>query len=171
MVRIANPNVQTLDKVRSLHNKSRRMWVGILDPSASPNRKMDEEGFRCSATREALTASPKSMPISGAKNEPSGQTEKSPNVETLPLYIAKFWSVQTCNFFSVGSRTCIVSYSHFRKLHDCTLIFLYLFFGNKRREIDHIVSEVLCLRPYAPQFLKYGHVPCSPSTQWFCKVR
>ena len=30
MVRIANPNVQTLDKVRSLHNKSKRIWVGIL---------------------------------------------------------------------------------------------------------------------------------------------
>ena len=91
-------------------------------------------------------------------------TERSANVETLPLYIAKFWSVQTCNFFSVGSRTCIVSYSHFRKLHGCTLIFFYLFFGSKRREIDHIVipSEVVCLRPYPPQFLKYGHVPPHP---------
>ena len=90
------------------------------------------------------------------QNEPSGQTEKSPNVETLPLYIAKFWSVQTCNFVSVGSRTCIVSYSHFRKVARLHSDFSL--------EIDHIVipSEVLCLRPYAPQFLKYGHVPLQP---------
>ena len=75
--------------------------------------------------------------------------------------------MQTCNFFSVGNRTCIVSYSHFRKLHVCTLIFLHLFFGSKIREIDHadhavIPSEVVCLRPYPPQFLKYGHVPRHP---------
>ena len=91
-------------------------------------------------------------------------TERSANVETLPLYIAKFWSVQTCNFFSVGSRTCIISYSHFRKLHGCTLIFLYLFFGSKRREIDLIIisSEVVCLRPCPQQFLTCGHVPPHP---------
>ena len=72
--------------------------------------------------------------------------------------------MQTCNFFSVGSRTCRISYSHFQKLHGCTLIFLYLLFGRKRREIDHIVipSKVVCLRPYPPQFLKYGHVPPHP---------
>ena len=42
--------------------------------------------------------SPKSLVISGAKNEPSGHdevlllkvTERSANVETLSLYIAKF---------------------------------------------------------------------------------
>ena len=90
MVRIANPNVQTLDKVRSLHNKSRRMWVGILDPSASPNRKMDEEGFRCSATREAPPRLQKVCLFQVPKMNPLDKQKKSPNVETLPLYIAKF---------------------------------------------------------------------------------
>ena len=42
LVRIANSNVQTLDEVGSLHIKSRRIWVGILDPT-SPHRKLDEE--------------------------------------------------------------------------------------------------------------------------------
>jgi len=48
-------------------------------------------------------------------------------------------------------------------LHDCTLIFLYLFLVAKE-EIDHIVVplEVVCLRPSLPQFLKYGHVPPHP---------
>ena len=84
-------------------------------------------------------------------------------METLSLYIAKF-CVQTSNFCSVGNRTYILSYSHFRKLHVCTLFFLYLVFGSKIREIDHIVipSEVVCLRPYPPQFLKNGHVPPHP---------
>ena len=85
---------------------------------------------------------------------------------TSPVH-CQIWSVQTCNFFSVGNRTCIVSYSHFRKLHVCILIFLHLFFGSKIREIDHadhavIPSEMVCLRPYPPQFLKYGHVPRHP---------
>ena len=52
-------------------------------------------------------------------------------------------------------------------MHVCTLIFLHLFCGSKIREIDHadhavIPSEVGCLRPYPPQFLKYGHVPRHP---------
>ena len=72
--------------------------------------------------------------------------------------------MQTCNFFSVGNRTYILSYSHFQKLHVCTLFFLYLVCGSKIREIDHIVipSDVVCLRPYPPQFLKNGHVPPHP---------
>ena len=39
--------------------------------------------------------------------------------------------MQRCNFLRVGNRTCIVSYSHFRKLHLCTLVFLYMFFRRK----------------------------------------
>ena len=72
--------------------------------------------------------------------------------------------MQTCNFFSVGNRTYILSYSHFQKLHVCTLFFLYLVCGSKIREIDHIVipSDVVSLRPYPPQFLKNGHVPPHP---------
>ena len=72
--------------------------------------------------------------------------------------------MQRCNFFSVGNRTCIVSYSHFRKLHLCTLVFLYLFFRRKITEIDRAVipSEVVRLEPYPPQFLKFGLVPPHP---------
>ena len=62
------------------------------------------------------------------------------------------------------SKCEILSCSHLRKLHVCTLFFLFLVFGSKIREIDHIVipSEVVCLRPYPPQFLKNGHVPPHP---------
>ena len=68
--------------------------------------------------------------------------------------------MQRCNFFRVGNRTCVVSYSHFRKLHLCTLVFLYLFFRRKITEIDRAVipSEVR-LEPYPPQFLKFGQFP------------
>ena len=58
-------------------------------------------------------------------------------------------AVQRCNFFRVEKRTYMVSHSHFRKLHLCTLVFLCLFFGSKIREIGHAVipSEVVYLRP------------------------
>ena len=73
--------------------------------------------------------------------------------------------MQRCNFFRVGNRTCIVSYSYFRKLHLCTLVFLYLFFRRKITEIDRAVipSEVVRLESYPPQFPKFGHVPLHPS--------
>ena len=66
--------------------------------------------------------------------------------------------------FRVGNRTCIVSYSYFRKLHLCTLVFLYLFFRRKITEIDRAVipSEVVRLESYPPQFPKFGHVPPAP---------
>ena len=87
-------------------------------------------------------------------------TERSTNVETLSLYIAKFASAKV-QLFQVGNRTCIVSYSHFRKLLLCTLFFLYLFFRRKMTEIDHAVvpSELVRLEPYPPKFLKFRHVP------------
>ena len=80
--------------------------------------------------------------------------------------------MQTCNFLSVGNRTYILSYSHFRKLHVCTLFFLYLVFGSKIREIDHIVipSKVVCLRPY-PLFLKNRQVPPHPFHTMIQQVR
>ena len=79
-----------------------------------------------------------------------------------------FERVQRCNFFSVGNRTCIVSYSHFRKLHLCTLVFLYLFFRRKITEIDRAVipSEVVRLEPYPPTiFSNLGTFPRTPSKQ------
>ena len=41
---LTNSNVQTLKEVRSIHIKSRRVWVGISDPTA-PHRKLDEEAL------------------------------------------------------------------------------------------------------------------------------
>ena len=41
LCRIANSAIRSIDEVHSLHIKSRRVWVGIIDP-ASPHRKLDE---------------------------------------------------------------------------------------------------------------------------------
>jgi len=40
--RVANSHVKTLADVKSLHIKSRRVWLGIFDPT-SPQRKVDDE--------------------------------------------------------------------------------------------------------------------------------
>ena len=42
LCRVANTNVNTLTDVKLLHIKSRRVWVGLSDPS-TPNRKLDDE--------------------------------------------------------------------------------------------------------------------------------
>ena len=42
LCRVANTNVATLKQVQLLHIKSRRVWIGISDPS-TPNRKLDTE--------------------------------------------------------------------------------------------------------------------------------
>ena len=39
-----NPAIRSIDEVHSVHIKSRRVWVGIIDP-ASPHRKLDEEAL------------------------------------------------------------------------------------------------------------------------------
>ena len=39
---VANSHVKTMADVKSLHVKSRRVWLGILDPT-SPQRKLDDE--------------------------------------------------------------------------------------------------------------------------------
>ena len=51
-------------------------------------------------------------------------------------------------------KTCIISFSNFRKLHGCTLIFFYLFFGSKRRDIDTLLfhqkwfaCDLICHKP------------------------
>lgn len=41
-VRVADSNVRTLEEVHKLHLKSRRVWVGITDPT-SPHRVLDSE--------------------------------------------------------------------------------------------------------------------------------
>ena len=72
---------------------------------------------------------PKMNPLNTARccSESNRKISKCGN--TFPLH-CQILKVQKCNFFSV---------SHFRKLHVCTLFFLYLVFGSKIREIDHIV--------------------------------
>ena len=47
LVRVANTHVNTLADARKLHMKSRRVWIGIQDPT-SPSRALDDEA------REAL---------------------------------------------------------------------------------------------------------------------
>jgi len=42
LCRVANSHVKTLADVESLHIKSRRVWLGILDPT-SPQQKLDDE--------------------------------------------------------------------------------------------------------------------------------
>ena len=42
LCRVANSHVKTLADVKSLHIKSRRVWLGILDPT-SPQQKLDDE--------------------------------------------------------------------------------------------------------------------------------
>ena len=71
--------------------------------------------------------------------------------------------MQRCNFFSVGNRTCIVSYSHFRKLHLCTLVFLYLFFRRKITEkLFH--PKWLDWNLIRHNFSNLGTFPRTPST-------
>ena len=161
---------------RPIHSLEARCWNQATNISVTHH-----SNYAGPRTREAPTVSPKSLLISGAKNEPSGHGEvlllkwqKDQQMwKTFSLYIAKFWRVQRCNFFRVGNRTCIVSYSDFRKLHLCTLVFLYLFFRRKITEIDRAVipSEVIRQEPYPPQFLKFGHVPLHPSKQWLRKKK
>ena len=37
LVRVANSHVRTLDEVQKMHLKSRRVWIGITDPSSPPD--------------------------------------------------------------------------------------------------------------------------------------
>ena len=72
---------------------------------------------------------PKMNPLNMARccSESNRKISKCGN--TFPLH-CQILKVQKGNFFSVGNRTYILSYSHFRKLHVCTLFFLYLVFAN-----------------------------------------
>ena len=97
----------------------------------------DGEGASLVCTREALTASPKIVPISGTKNEPS-------------------------DFFSVESRTYefLIHTLKVARLHSD---FSLSTFWSKNREIDQIVIvlEVVCLRPYRT-ISQMWHVPPHP---------
>ena len=42
VVRVANTHVKTLTEVQNLHLRSRRVWIGILDPH-SPHRELDDD--------------------------------------------------------------------------------------------------------------------------------
>ena len=61
LCRVANSNVATLAEVQSLHVRSRRVWVGLSDPS-NPNRKLDEEAVEAINTwSQLLTSTPFSL--------------------------------------------------------------------------------------------------------------
>ena len=47
LVRVANTHVHTLDDASKLHLKSRRVWIGIQDPT-SPSRSIDDEAREAS---------------------------------------------------------------------------------------------------------------------------
>ena len=64
-------------------------------------------------------------------------TERSANVKHFPCTLPNFESAKV-QLFQVGNRTCIVSYSYFRKLHLCTLVFS-IYFRRKITEIDRAV--------------------------------
>ena len=85
---------------------------------------------------------PKMNPLNMARccSESNRKISKCGN--TFPLH-CQILKVQKGNFFSVGNRTYILSYSHFRKLHVCTLFFLYLVFANgckTVRVVTHIFN-------------------------------
>ena len=85
---------------------------------------------------------PKMNPLNMARccSESNRKISKCGNTFRLHCQILK---VQKGNFFSVGNRTYILSYSHFRKLHVCTLFFLYLVFANgckTVRVVTHIFN-------------------------------
>ena len=113
--------------------------------------------------------SPKSLLISGAENGPSahgevlllkGDRKISKCGNTFPVH-CQILNCAKVQLFQGGNRTCIVSYSHFRKLHLCSPVFLYLFLDAKQQKLNRAVipSKWLDLEPYPPQFIKFGHVP------------
>ena len=65
--------------------------------------------------------------------------ERSEKLETLPLYIAKVEGCKGATF--QGRKQNLYSFLFtLQKLHLCTLIFLYLFFGREVKEINHAVA-------------------------------
>ena len=63
LCRVANTNVLTLKQVQLLHIKSRRVWVGLSDPS-TPNRKLDDEAAKTlKIWLQLLTSTPFSLPM------------------------------------------------------------------------------------------------------------
>ena len=66
LVRVANTNVHTLDDAAKIHIKSRRIWVGIQDPT-SPMRTLDDEAKEAMSLWEKLLVStPFSLSMSPA---------------------------------------------------------------------------------------------------------
>jgi len=57
LCRVANTNVNTLTDVKLLHIKSRRVWVGLSDPS-TPNRKLDAEAAETNKTTPRSISEP-----------------------------------------------------------------------------------------------------------------
>ena len=84
---------------------------------------------------------PKMNPLNIARccSESNRQISKCGNTS---LYIAKFWSVQTCNFFSVGSRTYRISYSHFKSCTVALWFFSIYFLVAKTEKLTSLLATL-----------------------------
>ena len=64
LVRVANTHVDTVEEIHKLHLRSRRVWVGVIDPS-SPNRLLECDAHAALQTWEQLlTSTPFSLSMS-----------------------------------------------------------------------------------------------------------
>ena len=64
LVRVANTHVDTIQDVHKLHLRSRRVWVGIIDPS-SPNRLLESDTHAAlQAWEQLLPSTPFSLSMS-----------------------------------------------------------------------------------------------------------
>ena len=65
----------------------------------------------------------------------------------------------------------LYSYSHFRKLHGCTLIFLYVFWEAKEEKLTTLLfhQKWFASDLIRQNFSNMGMFPRTPSTQWFRK--
>jgi len=56
LVRVANTHVKALTEVQNLHLRSRRIWIGVLDPN-SPHRLLEDDAHSALAVWERLFTS------------------------------------------------------------------------------------------------------------------
>ena len=139
----------------SLHSH----WFFSLIHS-SQKTEWDLPGSRLLQGRPPQFQVPKTNPVDMARccSESNTKISKCGNTS---LYFAKFWRVQRCIFFSAEKQNLCSLLFTFPKVASLHSGFSLSVFRSKIREINHtpIPSELVCLRPYPPQFLKYGYIP------------
>ena len=114
------------------------------------------------------------MPISGTKNEPSGHSKVLLREQQTDQQMWKHFPVHcqilkraNVQLFQRRKQNLKNFLFTLQKLHGCTLIFLYLLFGSKNREIDQtvIVLEWLACDLIRHNFSNMGTFPRTPCTQ------